>query len=367
MNTLLPETNRGTLDYSRRAFINYLRGICIFLMLWGHCIQYCANNQFDFYEDIAFRTIYSFHMPLFMLISGYLFYYSLIKRSLSEILRHKVQSIGQPLVLCTAFIYYITIGISSVCKGSISALVDGKWIHSTGGLWFLWSVLTSSIVVSVSNKLAKNFWQEGVLLILGFAFVALLPDMTMNLYMYPFFVIGYLLGRKEPAIPKVTKTVIAVVLSALFPALLLMFQKKHYIYITGIVSSNRSFSETIKIDLFRWTIGIVGCVFAISVILVSFILFSKTKPGKWIIHRISILGKNSLAMYTMSVALLSYYLPIIVQYLDLRCFSSTDGMKLFLIYDLFFTPVLALGYAVAIHWFIKLLYKIHIGKYLFGR
>ena len=29
-----------------------------------------------FFKDVIFKTIYSFHMPLFMLISGYLFYNS---------------------------------------------------------------------------------------------------------------------------------------------------------------------------------------------------------------------------------------------------------------------------------------------------
>ena len=58
----------------KRGYINFLRGIAIFLMLWGHAIQGMSNGQFDYFEDNMFKLIYSFHMPLFMMISGYLFY-----------------------------------------------------------------------------------------------------------------------------------------------------------------------------------------------------------------------------------------------------------------------------------------------------
>ena len=58
-----------------RFYIDFVKGIAIFLMLWGHCIQFCAVGDFDFFENWVFKLIYSFHMPLFMLVSGYLFFY----------------------------------------------------------------------------------------------------------------------------------------------------------------------------------------------------------------------------------------------------------------------------------------------------
>ena len=66
-----PTVNDAVED-DTRFFINVARGLAIFLMLWGHCIQCCCLGDFDFYENDVFRVIYSFHMPLFMLISGYL-------------------------------------------------------------------------------------------------------------------------------------------------------------------------------------------------------------------------------------------------------------------------------------------------------
>ena len=70
------------MEQKNRLFINVLRGAAVFLMLWGHAIQYCSADTFDFFENTAFKTIYSFHMPFFMLISGYLFYFSFRKKDL---------------------------------------------------------------------------------------------------------------------------------------------------------------------------------------------------------------------------------------------------------------------------------------------
>ena len=54
---------------NRNPFIDLSRGFAVFLMLWGHCIQYCvAKTDIDFYENPVFKVIYSFHMPLLMLI-----------------------------------------------------------------------------------------------------------------------------------------------------------------------------------------------------------------------------------------------------------------------------------------------------------
>ena len=96
------------MEKNRNTFIDLITGIAIFLMLWGHCIQYCvAGSEIDFFENIVFKFIYSFHMPLFMLVSGYLFFFSFSKRSLKELLIHRVQSLLQPIVFCSFFNHLI--------------------------------------------------------------------------------------------------------------------------------------------------------------------------------------------------------------------------------------------------------------------
>lgn len=64
----------------KNAFIDYLKGIAILLVLVGHCVQYGSGAAFfenaDYLDNIIMKVIYSFHMPLFIAISGYLFWFS---------------------------------------------------------------------------------------------------------------------------------------------------------------------------------------------------------------------------------------------------------------------------------------------------
>lgn len=52
----------------RNKEIDYLKGLSIILVVVGHAIQY---NICDYNVNPFFNIIYSFHMPLFMFISGY--------------------------------------------------------------------------------------------------------------------------------------------------------------------------------------------------------------------------------------------------------------------------------------------------------
>lgn len=60
--------------------LDIIKGIAIILVVMGHCIQYGSGNDYYtsalFFEENIFKFIYSFHMPLFMLISGYVFGFS---------------------------------------------------------------------------------------------------------------------------------------------------------------------------------------------------------------------------------------------------------------------------------------------------
>lgn len=72
--------------------IDILRGIAILLVVLGHYIQ-VIYSPLAFDDNLLFRIIYSFHMPLFIFISGWLSYgkenqtsSSLSKKALARIL-----------------------------------------------------------------------------------------------------------------------------------------------------------------------------------------------------------------------------------------------------------------------------------------
>ena len=102
---MLPPTGKKRDDY-----FDIVRGIAVFLMLWGHSIQYSSCGTFDFFENRLYQFIYSFHMPLFMLLAGYFFYFSLQKHSIGHTLLNRVRSLGIPLLVWGFFLYFVTIG-----------------------------------------------------------------------------------------------------------------------------------------------------------------------------------------------------------------------------------------------------------------
>ena len=55
----------------RNRMLDSLKGFAIFLVVLGHVIQTVfAPDSYD--SNVIFKIIYSFHMPLFIFISGYL-------------------------------------------------------------------------------------------------------------------------------------------------------------------------------------------------------------------------------------------------------------------------------------------------------
>lgn len=52
----------------RILYIDILKLFTIYLVLWGHAIM---HFQPDYEKSYIFQTIYAFHMPLFMMLSGY--------------------------------------------------------------------------------------------------------------------------------------------------------------------------------------------------------------------------------------------------------------------------------------------------------
>lgn len=85
-----------TIVVKRNWGVDIIKGVAITLMVLGHGIQYIGNG--DFWNNPFFQIIYSFHMPLFMLVSGYLFFLTVSRKSLGKIITTKLKSLILPVV-----------------------------------------------------------------------------------------------------------------------------------------------------------------------------------------------------------------------------------------------------------------------------
>lgn len=302
-------------------------------------------------------------MPLFMLISGYLFYFSFSKRELKEVIIHRSKPLLQSIVVGSIITYFVGAMIASF-HGHFGALFDGGWIGSLGSLWFLWSVLASSIVVAVVCKKVKPLWLQILLLFCCIPIIMLFPNLEMNLFMYPYFIIGFYFAKYENNIPQCVKAFRYISLVC-FPVLLFFFDKQHYIYTTGILGG-KGIVDSLIIDLYRWVIGLIGSIFVITITerIVAFIKHRKSSIlGNGIL---SCIGQKSLQMYVMSVALLSCVLPSVFSFL-----IDIIGVNFFalnsIVYNFVFTPILSFAYCIVLYLIICFLEGKRISKFIFGR
>ncbi len=216
----------------RIAMIDFVRGIAILLVLWGHAIQYSYAGSRDFFDNDVYKAIYSFHMPLFMLLSGYVFYLAANKRSLKELIVRRVKALMQPIILCGVIYYYLSLDIKKIVNGNIYVFFSGSWLSSLGDYWFLWSVLCSSLVVGMVYKSFDKRSDRCIFLLFGVVFVAMFPNAVNNVYMYPYFIIGFGYAKYKDSLGCLSR--IKYLFFILFALLLCFYRKEHLIYISGM-------------------------------------------------------------------------------------------------------------------------------------
>ena len=111
----------------RIHYLDYAKGIAIILVVLGHIF---SGGNIKTY-------IYSFHMPLFFIISGYLFNYSNVK-SFKEFINKKIKAYLIPYVtfsIINILGYYLLSGLSLIVLRN--NLLETIIFCGIGALWFL--------------------------------------------------------------------------------------------------------------------------------------------------------------------------------------------------------------------------------------
>lgn len=291
-------------NHSRNEFLDYLKGISIILVFIGHCIQYGSGEVFfydaGFFENNLFKFIYSFHMPLFMLVSGYLFYYTVNRYSTKQVLVNRIKNVLIPIVAW---------GILSECIVILKNIIGHdpiilyevlyNFVRITLlNLWFLWAVLYCSLAV----VFVRRFFNDSIWMYLLFFMASfILPDqLNMHLYkfMYPYFVSAYLFNKFNAITltTKLKKWQILICSGLIFFIMLSIYNKDTFIYNTGITLIGKNIPHQITINLFRWAIGYIGSIFVICLSKLSFDSITIANAKKLIVEA----GMNSLGLYILN-------------------------------------------------------------------
>lgn len=174
----------------RQRAPDFVKGVAIILMVYGHLtmVGTCADMQ-----NIVKSWIYSFHMPLFLLISGMFFSASgetafKAKKILSRVGLPYLIFISVYLIGLT-LIQKVGIPTSNTPPESVSDFVKSVFLYPRGGYWFLHSLLLIQLALLAGcGSIWKN--RSSVLLLTALLLLLLTAFELVRFRTIVYFLIG---------------------------------------------------------------------------------------------------------------------------------------------------------------------------------
>lgn len=184
----------------RLASMDIAKFFAIYFVVWGH--------QYALFSDLAQgnikRIIYSFHMPLFMLISGF-FAHSALHSNFRQLVSKKARQLLLPVALCTL----LEIAFTYLTTGSMG-LHQARGIV-VGNSWFIKTLFCILIVAFLALKVTRK---PTIACILSCVVMFIMPhaySLKLN-YLLPFFWFGYLLRNNQCCFERHIKAITAAAL-----------------------------------------------------------------------------------------------------------------------------------------------------------
>ena len=268
-------------ERQRDVLPDVLKGFGIILVVLGHCIQagsglaYLKNTCY--FYDPWYQFIYSFHMPLFMVISGY-YAWNSVQRAQTPMDRKKMIK-KKCIYLITPnvawklieFVYMFAVG-TYIYRG-FGVLLKDVLVGILTNFWFLWAILYSFLLVCLMHyRLRDSIW----IYILIFAAMFFTPDgMGLNAYKYmlPYYLIGFYANKNWEWLSSTRlfreifhggglKAGLALLVSGLvFILFVSFFTADSFIYLTGYKLIGKNYIVQLQIDSYRFLVGFFGIVF----------------------------------------------------------------------------------------------------------
>jgi fucose 4-O-acetylase-like acetyltransferase len=233
--TTMPIEVKAVKEKHRNEFIDYLKGLLILFVTYGHTIQFIGYDNDSFWYDPIFKFIYIFHMPLFMGVSGFLSYSSIQKNNFWVIFLKRFQQIIIPIIVWACVFRLAILVVHCIQNPNASHIyfpvLSGNILDEiTSSFWFLWALFASTIVVSALKS--WNLDRALQLFVVVIASLALpeVGNLYLFKYTFPYFCIGYCLSRNSWILrPSKLKLTIGIMLSCICYAI---WDKNTYIYIS---------------------------------------------------------------------------------------------------------------------------------------
>lgn len=169
---------------NRDVFLDLVKGILILLVVFGHMLELGEGAV----VDVLYHFVYSFHMPLFVFISGY---FTRVYQTTRDFFTSNVR------ILETLIVFQLILCVLRLCMGepfSLTMLTIPYW-----ALWYLlslfwWRLLVNFINPKKHNNMLCIFVSLFMCLIAGYIDVTYFVSFQRTFYFFPFFMLGHCLA-----------------------------------------------------------------------------------------------------------------------------------------------------------------------------
>lgn len=134
---------------NRNVLYDKIRGIAILLVVLGHSIQNAYGEKC--FNVSIFNIIYSFHMPLFMFISGFVTYKRDRELDL-EWLKKRFWGLVLPFITWILLPFMF----NREWQGGLFTYCKNIFFHPDYAYWFLWALFLLCLVNFFSNIISKR-------------------------------------------------------------------------------------------------------------------------------------------------------------------------------------------------------------------
>ncbi len=136
-------------SYSKRIIsLDIAKALCILLVVVGHFNPDTAPEWWKCVNQI----IYSFHMPLFLFVSGYVYHHTLKKQSFGAFMGKKMKRLAVPYFITSVLIIAIKIATQGNAQVehpvTLHSFIEICYLPAAGYfLWYVWALLMMFLVV----------------------------------------------------------------------------------------------------------------------------------------------------------------------------------------------------------------------------
>ncbi|WP_281336394.1 acyltransferase family protein [Flavobacterium eburneipallidum] len=310
------------MENTRFEFIDRMKGIAIILVIVGHIIQF--NNIDGGTNNKIFNIIYSFHMPLFFILSGYVASRGVNRiinlGTLKNFLWKKIYTLIVPLLTWTLFVekFFFAEQFEYISTDD----VVNALLHP--GLWFLQTIFEIQILFGIFS-LCCHFLNKNGSLYMSIVIAG-------SVFIFP--LLGFLLIDKPHFLTLILFTGFFFIGSFI----------SKYSHIEKFIMNQSVFTMALILFLVlvgHWSIqgNTIDVILKVFISIIAFITLLHLTKGvdsinSFVDSQIQLFGKESLAIYVMQFFLTSRILFL----------SELKGTNLFVQFLLIFMIAIPIAY-----------------------